>query len=241
MKFEIKHRTTGAVLFSSEAESLRQCVEMAVKADANLADANLADAYLADANLAGAYLARANLAGAYLADANLAGANLADANLAGANLARANLARAYLADAYLAGANLAGARNVPSDVSRTDPPEPYERATKPEHYPKRAERFQQRNPDVPVIPALDLQILKAIETGGHLDMSRWHACETTHCRAGWAITLAGEAGKKLESEHGPHLAGRMIYLASTGRVPHFFATNERAMADIKARAAEQAA
>ena len=119
----ILHRFTGAVVFSAEIEckpdelpsvKLGLAVKCAVKADANLAGANLADAYLAGANLAGAnlagaYLADANLAGAYLADANLAGATLADANLAGATLARANLAGANLADAYLAGAYLADA------------------------------------------------------------------------------------------------------------------------------------
>ena len=113
--FEIKHRFTGAVLFTAELGAeyesksgsvrLGAAIKLAAKAGAYLARANLARAdlaraylaraYLADANLAGAdlvgaYLARAYLAGAYLADANLAGANLADANLADANLARAN-------------------------------------------------------------------------------------------------------------------------------------------------------
>ena len=109
----IKHRWTDAVLYTHETTAERQAsglamrdaLEAACKARANLADANLADAYLADAKLADAYLADANLAGAYLA-----GANLADANLAGANLADANLADAYLADANLAGAYLAGAK-----------------------------------------------------------------------------------------------------------------------------------
>ncbi|WP_257218443.1 pentapeptide repeat-containing protein, partial [Bordetella bronchiseptica] len=80
MKFEIKNRWTGAVLFTAdvpeETESgmvARVALEQAVKADAYLAGANLAGAYLAGAYLAGAR----NLAGAYLADANLAGANLA--------------------------------------------------------------------------------------------------------------------------------------------------------------------
>ena len=57
MKFEIKHRLSGVVLFSLETESLKLCVEAA-----DLARANLAGAYLA-----GADLARANLARAYLA------------------------------------------------------------------------------------------------------------------------------------------------------------------------------
>jgi hypothetical protein len=102
--FTIRNRWTDAVLFEGRFDTMRLCVEAAMKADANLAGAYLARANLAGANLAGAYLA-----GAYLAGANLAGASLADANLAGANLARADLADASLARAYLAGANLAGA------------------------------------------------------------------------------------------------------------------------------------
>ena len=113
-EFQIKHRWTNAVLFEGNFDTMRLCVEAAVKARANLAraylaGANLAGANLAGANLAGADLARADLAGANLAGANLARANLARANLAGAYLARANLAGAYLADAYLADANLADA------------------------------------------------------------------------------------------------------------------------------------
>ncbi len=87
MKFEIKHRFTGAVLFSLECERFKICIEAAVKAGANLAGADLARANLAGANLAGANLAGADLACAYLAGANLAGANLAGADLAGAYLA----------------------------------------------------------------------------------------------------------------------------------------------------------
>jgi uncharacterized protein YjbI with pentapeptide repeats len=101
MKYEIKHRVTGAVLFSTEAESLRAAVEAAVKAGANLEDANLEGADLENANLARANLARANLA-----RANLARADLENASLAGADLARADLAHAYLAGADLEGGKL---------------------------------------------------------------------------------------------------------------------------------------
>ena len=48
---EIKNRRNGEVLYSGEHESLREAVEAAVSADANLADANLARANLAGANL----------------------------------------------------------------------------------------------------------------------------------------------------------------------------------------------
>jgi hypothetical protein len=113
--FTIRNWWTDAVLFEGRFDTMRLCVEAAVKADANLAGANLANANLAGANLAGAYLANANLAGA---------------NLAGAYLANANLAGAYLANANLAGANLAGAkwrdgivlqrRGLAKDCSRSD-------------------------------------------------------------------------------------------------------------------------
>ena len=248
----IKNRFTGAVLFECEippelaaASAPRQlghAVKEALKARADLAGADLADADLAGADLADADLAGAYLAGAYLAGADLAGANLAGADLAGAYLARAYLARADLAGADLAGAYLARARNVPetngSESVQSKEPEPTDRR---ERQRLRAERFRARNPDVPVIPDLDARILGILESGkGQLRMSAWHTCETTHCRAGWAITLAGEAGKKLEEKYDSHRAGRMIYQASTGRVPHFFASDERAMEDIRQCAAEQA-
>lgn len=66
MKFEIKHRMTGVILFSFECESLRTCVEVAVKRDANLRGANLGGANLGDADLG-----NANLGGADLRDAEL--------------------------------------------------------------------------------------------------------------------------------------------------------------------------
>jgi hypothetical protein len=146
--------------------------------------------------------------------------------------------------ADLADADLADARNVPTGVERRDPPSPYIRgaARTPEFYAARAAKFRERHPDVSAIPDLDAQILDAIEVGGGaLDMSTWHTCETTHCRAGWAITLAGKPGAELERRYGPQRAGAMIYRASTGRVPHFFATDDRALADIRERAAEQVA
>jgi len=254
LKFDVKHRFSGEVKFTAEIDcaedapvsvKLGLAVKWAVKAradlaGADLADADLAGAYLAGADLADAYLARAYLAGAYLADADLARANLAGAYLAGADLAGADLADAYLARAYLAGAYLADADNLPSGVEKTDPPEPYERKPSAERYAQRAARFRERNPAVPVIPNLDAQILAAVEANPKaLEMGAWHTCETTHCRAGWAIHLAGEAGYALEKQYNAERAGRMIYLASTGRVPHFYASNERALEDIRECAATQ--
>jgi len=111
--YEITHYD-GPVLFSLECESLRICIEAAVKAGANLVGArlrgaNLVGADLRGANLVGADLRGANLVGANLVGANLVGANLVGANLEGANLEGANLVGANLVGAYLAGAYFAGA------------------------------------------------------------------------------------------------------------------------------------
>ena len=58
-----------------------------------------------------------------------------------------------------------------------------------------------------------------------------------------ALQRANFAGANLAganlAEYGAERAGAMIYRASTGRVPHFFASNERALEDLKASAADQ--
>ena len=97
---------------------------------------------------------------------------------------------------------------------------------------------------VPVIPDIDAAILAAIEAPGcRLDMSDWHGCGTTHCRAGWAIHLAGKSGKELQDKYGPFLAGSLIYRASRPNkpAPWFHAPTDKALADIrKCAAAERA-
>jgi hypothetical protein len=89
-----------------------------------------------------------------------------------------------------------------------------------------------RNLTVPVVEDLDRKMYEATKGGENFDMNSWH-CGTTHCRAGWAITLAGEAGSKLEEAVGSAAAGRYIYEASTGRpAPDFYASTMDALADI---------
>jgi hypothetical protein len=63
-------------------------------------------------------------------------------------------------------------------------------------------------------------------------MSVWHDCNTTHCRGGWAVHLAGAEGYELEKKYDTERAAVMIYRASTGRVPDFFASNQDALKDI---------
>jgi hypothetical protein len=112
MKFEIKHRVGAAILFSLETESLKLCVEAAVKSDANLCGAYLVGAYLRGADLRGADLRGANLGCAYLRDANLRGADLRGAYLRGANLGDANLVDVKAATREQAVQNLDAVREI---------------------------------------------------------------------------------------------------------------------------------
>lgn len=92
--------------------------------------------------------------------------------------------------------------------------------------------------EVPVIADLHKRLYEAVTAStGALDMSQWHTCDTTHCRAGWVVTLAGEAGAKLERRFGSLLAAMKIYDASCPGFKiapcRFFDSNEEALADIK--------
>jgi hypothetical protein len=86
---------------------------------------------------------------------------------------------------------------------------------------------------------LDVKMMAAASAPGALNMGKWH-CGTAHCRAGWAVVLAGEDGANLERRTSTYLAARLIYMASTGReeCPDFFASNEDAMKDIRRCALE---
>ena len=67
-------------------------------------------------------------------------------------------------------------------------------------------------------------------------MGNWHSCETAHCRAGWVVTLAGEAGKALEWAIGTPAAAAVIYMSSDPeleKIPNFYCNHETAMADMK--------
>ena len=203
---QIKNRWTGevmcggltlrVVLENHRKWRLSDGGERADLRDADLRDADLRDAYLRDADLSDANLRGANLRGADLRDAdlrdaNLRGAYLRDANLRGANLRGADLRDADLrdadlSDAYLSGAYLSGA--YLSDAYLSGAP------------------FKIKN--------IHQAVYEAASKEGALDMCDWHTCDTTHCRAGWVVHLAGDAGKALEWSMGTSAAAAMIYLAS---------------------------
>jgi uncharacterized protein YjbI with pentapeptide repeats len=155
--------------------------------------------------------------------ADLRGADLRGADLRGADLRGAVLRGADLRDADLSGAVLRGADLRDADLRDAD-----------------LRGAVLRGGEFYRVPQLHNKMLEAVGSGGTLDMSSWHKCDTTHCRAGWAVHLAGNAGKLLEAQMGTAMAGALIHVASCPwmeKVPDFYATDEVALEDIKAQAA----
>jgi hypothetical protein len=152
---------------------------------------------------------------AVLSDADLSDADLRDADLSDADLRDADLSGAVLRGAVLRDADLRGA-DLRDAVLR----------------------------GIPKIDNIHQAIYAAASKEGALDMSTWHTCETTHCRAGWVIALAGEGGKAMEWCLGTPAAAALIYVNSDPKlekVPDFYATDVDALADMKTLAEKEAA
>ncbi len=156
---------------------------------------------------------RANLRAADLRWADLRDADLRWADLRDADLRWANLCGADLRDANLCGADLCGADLCGADLRDASLPK------------------------IIHVPNIHKAVYDAVMAPGHsLEMTQWHTCESTHCRAGWVVILAGEAGGMLEGFVGPATAAALIYQASDPgleKIPDFYCTNGEAMADIK--------
>ena len=246
VKVSILSRWTMGVLFECEVDEneqfkMRVAVELAVKQRANLSWANLSDANLSDANLSEANLSEANLSWANLSEANLSWANLSwanlsDANLSEANLSKADLSKADLSEADLSEANLSEANLSEADLSKANLSEANLSKANLSEADLSWANIAKILPDI-TVPSLHRKILAAIEAGGELEMSSWHKCETTHCRGGWSVNLAGTAGRVLEACLGTSVAAALIHIASCpaleGKVPDFLASNEDALADIR--------
>jgi len=214
----IRRWDNGDIIYTGEHADLLEAVEHCARSGVSLYRAYLRRAGMYEASLIGADLREADLRGADLRGAILIGADLGGADLRQADLSDAILRKVDLSEADLDGADLDGADLDGADLSEADL------------------RDAMGLSDAPAIPQLESAILAAILAGGELRMGDWHTCDTTHCRAGWAITLAGEAGAKLEREHGPAVAGALIYHASCGYVPDFYAPDGAALEDMRARA-----
>ena len=221
-KFEVRNRWTGRVQFTAE---ISVTPEMTPRIKLGLAVRwgyrNGAD--LRGADLRGADLSGAVLRGAVLSDAVLSDADLRDADLSGADLSGADLSGAVLRGADLSGADLSGA-DLSGAVLR----------------------------GAPKIENIHQAVYAAVTAApDKFDMGVWHGdddykhpCDTTHCRAGWVVALAGDEGRDLESRIGTPAAATLIYLASDPsleRFPSFYCGNDEALADMKAMAEAEAA
>jgi hypothetical protein len=120
MKFEIKNRFDGSIIFTIETTSGRLAVEAAVKSKTNLSSADLRYANLRSADLSSADLSSANLSYADLRSADLSSANLSYADLRYANLRSADLSSANLSYADLRYADLRSADLSSADLRSAD-------------------------------------------------------------------------------------------------------------------------
>ena len=97
----------------------------------------------------------------------------------------------------------------------------------------------------PKIENIHNKLLEAV-ISNRLKMDSWHDdksmkdgayCGTTHCRAGWIVTLAGKEGFELEKKTSTLHAAMQIYHTSSPDIrvspTRFFESNEKAMEDIK--------
>jgi hypothetical protein len=97
-------------------------------------------------------------------------------------------------------------------------------------------------PKIPKIKNIHQKIYDAASQPKALAMGNWHTCETTHCRAGWVVHLAGKDGYELEKFHNTALAAHLIYKASSKlkvSPSRFYENNELTMADMKRLALEE--
>ena len=93
-------------------------------------------------------------------------------------------------------------------------------------------------PVAPIVPDLHHKLFQAVSSPeNRLEMGSWHTCETTHCRAGWVVTLAGAEGKALEKFFNTELAAMKIYdVSCPGYVinpARFYDSEDAAMEDIR--------
>jgi hypothetical protein len=150
-----------------------------------------------------------------LRNVDLSDANLGDANLGYANLRGADLRDTNLHYADLSGADLCGANLVSANL-----------------------------PTIPIITNIHQEVYAAASVPGALDMCMWHTCDTTHCRAGWIISLAGAEGVHLEQLLGSGTAAAMIYMASDPNlscIPNWYDKSDNALVDMKRLAELEAA
>ncbi|MBL4853828.1 MAG: pentapeptide repeat-containing protein [Robiginitomaculum sp.] len=246
MKFDILNRVSEKVLFTADIDcdklapegfKIGLAVRWAVKNGADLRGANLSGADLRGVDLRGLNLSGSDLSWANLSVADLRGVDLRGVDLRGVDLRGVDLRGVDLRGVNLRGANLSGVDLSGIDLSGVD-----------------LRGVDLRGVDlrgvdlsvvgwIPKIENIHTAVYAAASKDNALDMGDWPKCDSTHCRAGWVVILAGEAGKVMEDLYGTGVAAALIYMASDPTmesIPNWLASSETALKDMKEMAeAEQ--
>lgn len=231
---EIKRRDDGRVIFSvALGPDMKSCAPgvqlgFAVK-KAIQAGYQMNEVDLRGVDLSGATLNDTPFIGSDLRGANFSNTVLNNVDFCSANLDKSDFSNATLDDVHFLSANLtdtnldwASAKGVSMSICSM----------------KGAYLGNIADSKALAIPDLDAKILAALENGGTLDMHGSSTSEAAHSRAGWAVAMAGEAGKALAEKIGTEAAGAFIYAASYPEfdTPLFFEKKGTAMEDIRYRA-----
>jgi len=117
---EIKHRWTGAVLYTgASGMTMRETLEAATRSGSNLSGSDLSGSDLSGSDLSGSDLSGSDLSGSNLRGSNLSGSNLSYSDLRGSNLSGSNLRGSNLSYSDLRGSNLSGSKNADLAIART--------------------------------------------------------------------------------------------------------------------------
>ena len=92
MKIEIKHRFTGTVIFSHEAEN--NTIKLTVEAAVNLRNSDLSNSNLRNSNLRNSDLSNSNLRNSDLSYSDLRNSDLSNSDLSNSNLRNSDLSGA---------------------------------------------------------------------------------------------------------------------------------------------------
>ena len=104
---EIKHRHTGAVLYTAQnAQDVRAAVREAVAAKADLRWSDLSGSDLSGSDLSGSDLSGSDLRGSDLSGSDLSGSNLRGSDLRWSDLSGSDLSGSDLSGSDLSGSNL---------------------------------------------------------------------------------------------------------------------------------------
>jgi Pentapeptide repeats (8 copies) len=194
-------------------ESGRVCMPGADMRDADMRGADMFGADLRGADMFGADMRGADMFGADMRDVDMSDADMRDARMRGADMRDVDLRGADMRGVDLRDTRLFGANFCGADLRGA------------------------LLPTAPAIPDIHRRVYEAAtSTPESLDMIAWHTCETTHCRAGWVVVLAGLAGKELEERVDTGVAAALIYMASDPTlecIPDWRASNEDALADMR--------